>query len=505
MKFSNKNMNKKYSLRVLLEGLVEFGNMTFSIDTNSKVAKAIRVEGNGESFANANIDDYIDDAGQPITSKRNELGNIIMLDMIRRGVQGNMGYYGSERARNPSIAAGGMMEELVRASFPNATSLNILSFSNNEPFADVAVPFGTGNGIEYISVKFSRDEGSSTLKKAQVDYLRNSLENKGTKLYQRDRLSAIEIALDGDNFVISKVGPTKPKEFKQTAFDGDTSGVSAAQERLGDTESRKTINMPPETFFVKLKEKAPTFITGIDLAQQTSRPTSNGGVPEAQRTSSGAYSHIGDNLAAKVAGFVTRTGDKGRDTIKAANAIQKLLVKALASLEADNAEVDEKKVEELRARLVAAYNNIDLADGADTANDINLAEVKNKRMDSKMKEYRIKRKDLILVVEAIKYIHSDSVGRRLMREACGDKYPDEHVDPDGRMMDYGHTKSDSHEGRMTKAKLFRMAQMAQRLHDKLVDGDDLPGWVADKVTTAEDRLMAAHNYILYKIHRLENR
>ena len=122
-----------------------------------------------------------------------------------------------------------------------------------------------------------------------------------------------------------------------------------------------------------------------------------------------------------------------------------------------------------------------------------------------MKKYKIKRKNLALVVEAIRYIHADSHGRRLMREACGDKYPDEHVDPDGRMMDYGQTKSDSHEGRMTKAKLFRMAQMAQRLHDKLVDGDDLPGWVADKVTTAEDRLMAAHNYILYKIHRLENR
>lgn len=124
---------------------------------------------------------------------------------------------------------------------------------------------------------------------------------------------------------------------------------------------------------------------------------------------------------------------------------------------------------------------------------------------SNMKKYRIKRKNLALVIEAIRYIHADSHGRRLMREACGDKYPEEHVDPDGRMMDYGHTKSDSHEGRMTKAKLFRMAQMAQRLHDKLVDGDDLPGWVADKVTTAEDRLMAAHNYILYKIHRLENR
>ena len=122
-----------------------------------------------------------------------------------------------------------------------------------------------------------------------------------------------------------------------------------------------------------------------------------------------------------------------------------------------------------------------------------------------MKKYRIKRKNLALVVEAIRYIHADSHGRRLMREACGDKYPEVHIDMDGRMMDYGNTKSDSHEGRMTKAKLFRMAQMAQRLHDKLVDADDLPEWVQDKITTAEDRLMAAHNYITYKIHRMENK
>ena len=122
-----------------------------------------------------------------------------------------------------------------------------------------------------------------------------------------------------------------------------------------------------------------------------------------------------------------------------------------------------------------------------------------------MKKYRIKRKNLALVIEAIRYIHADNQGRRLMREACGDKYPEQHIDSDGRMMDYGHTKSDSHEGRMTKAKLFRLAQMAQRLHDKLVDADDLPEWVQDKVTTAEDRLMSAHNYIIYKIYRKENK
>lgn len=89
--------------------------------------------------------------------------------------------------------------------------------------------------------------------------------------------------------------------------------------------------------------------------------------------------------------------------------------------------------------------------------------------------------------------------------ASEDSYPESHVDDDGRMFDYGHTKSDSHEGRMTRAKLFRMGQMAQSFHDRLEDGDDLPEWVQDKVTTAEDRLRSAFEYIEYKLHRMKNK
>ena len=83
-------------------------------------------------------------------------------------------------------------------------------------------------------------------------------------------------------------------------------------------------------------------------------------------------------------------------------------------------------------------------------------------------------------------------------------YPDVHTQDDGRMFDYGHTKSDSHEGRMTKAKLHRMGKMAQSFHDRLEDGDDLPEWVQDKVTTAEDRLRSAYEYIDYKLHRMKS-
>ena len=80
-------------------------------------------------------------------------------------------------------------------------------------------------------------------------------------------------------------------------------------------------------------------------------------------------------------------------------------------------------------------------------------------------------------------------------------YPQAHTEEDGRMFDYGHTKSDSHEGRMTRAKLYRMGKMAQSFHDRLEDGDDLPQWVNDKVTTAEDRLRSAFEYMDYKLHR----
>tara|TARA_Y100001973_G_C5200862_1_gene337516 strand:+ start:2054 stop:2437 length:384 start_codon:yes stop_codon:yes gene_type:complete len=96
--------------------------------------------------------------------------------------------------------------------------------------------------------------------------------------------------------------------------------------------------------------------------------------------------------------------------------------------------------------------------------------------------------------------------RKIIREACSasiDSYPYEHTSEDGRMFDYGQVKSDSHEGRMSKAKLFRMGKWSQSLHDRLQDGDDLPGWVQDKITTAEDRLRSAFEYMDYKLHRLK--
>lgn len=80
----------------------------------------------------------------------------------------------------------------------------------------------------------------------------------------------------------------------------------------------------------------------------------------------------------------------------------------------------------------------------------------------------------------------------LITEACGCEVMDS-----GRDLDYG-----SYEGKMTKGKLFHLARMAVELYDMIHDEDDLPGWVNDKVTTAEDRINSAKKYIEYKLLRM---
>ena len=70
----------------------------------------------------------------------------------------------------------------------------------------------------------------------------------------------------------------------------------------------------------------------------------------------------------------------------------------------------------------------------------------------------------------------------------------------GRILDHGKGK----DGRMSRSKLFRTAQMAQSLHDRLQDEDDLPGWAQDKITTVEDRLQSVYDYMIYKLWRLKN-
>lgn len=76
-----------------------------------------------------------------------------------------------------------------------------------------------------------------------------------------------------------------------------------------------------------------------------------------------------------------------------------------------------------------------------------------------------------------------------------------HSDP-GRMLDYGHNKSDSEEGRMMKQVLRDIAVDAYRLHQMLEDGDDLPQWCQYKTAQAQQMVGSVRNYLEYKLERM---
>ena len=82
--------------------------------------------------------------------------------------------------------------------------------------------------------------------------------------------------------------------------------------------------------------------------------------------------------------------------------------------------------------------------------------------------------------------------------------PDDEVGSSGRMLDYGHQKSDSNEGRMMRQALYEMAQYAQELHDLLTDDDDLPQWCHYKIATARTGLGKVKHYLEYKLTREES-
>lgn len=65
----------------------------------------------------------------------------------------------------------------------------------------------------------------------------------------------------------------------------------------------------------------------------------------------------------------------------------------------------------------------------------------------------------------------------------------------GRNFDYPF----AFDGRMARQQLARIAMDASQLHNALQDDDALPGWVQLKISTAEDRLHMASDYMRYKI------
>ena len=69
----------------------------------------------------------------------------------------------------------------------------------------------------------------------------------------------------------------------------------------------------------------------------------------------------------------------------------------------------------------------------------------------------------------------------------------------GRMLDYGHVKSDSHEGRMMRQALYELSEYSGKLHDMLSDDDDLPQWCHYKVAIARNYIGKVRHYLEYKI------
>jgi len=74
-----------------------------------------------------------------------------------------------------------------------------------------------------------------------------------------------------------------------------------------------------------------------------------------------------------------------------------------------------------------------------------------------------------------------------------------HHTDDGRMLDYGHVKSDSHEGRMMRQALYELSEYSGKLHDMLSDDDDLPQWCHYKVAIARNYIGKVRHYLEYKI------
>ena len=73
----------------------------------------------------------------------------------------------------------------------------------------------------------------------------------------------------------------------------------------------------------------------------------------------------------------------------------------------------------------------------------------------------------------------------------------------GRQLDYKRKGRLAYEGKTSRKELKRIKKYSHELDQMLRNHDDLPEWVQDKVTTAEDRLRSAFEYIDYKLHRMK--
>ena len=95
----------------------------------------------------------------------------------------------------------------------------------------------------------------------------------------------------------------------------------------------------------------------------------------------------------------------------------------------------------------------------------------------------------------------------IIYDIVDDSNEEESHENDGRNLDYGHEKSDSHEGSTAKKALLTMAKDLYHLYVTLNDSDDLPEWCHYKLATSRKDLSDVTDYITSKIlkHCLDNK
>lgn len=96
------------------------------------------------------------------------------------------------------------------------------------------------------------------------------------------------------------------------------------------------------------------------------------------------------------------------------------------------------------------------------------------------------------VTESYEFILEDITDFKVLDEP-------HHSEPEGRMLDYGHVKSDSKEGRMMRQALYEMSEYSKDLHEMLSDDDDLPQWCHYKIAVARACVGKVRHYLEYKI------
>lgn len=72
----------------------------------------------------------------------------------------------------------------------------------------------------------------------------------------------------------------------------------------------------------------------------------------------------------------------------------------------------------------------------------------------------------------------------------------------GRNLDYGHTKSDSGEGKTARTTLLTMGRDLYNLYMLLEDQDDLPQWCHYKIAKSSAYLATVNDYLTSKITKI---